>query len=86
MKENIRAIFAYIAANFRIESNIGKRSNILNFEYESNIRPFLIGRAGIDPLRVRHINLSLWSRRLCSNVSRLRLVSMSNHFVVRSRP
>ena len=35
-----------------------------------------VGRAGIDPLTVRYINLRLWSRRLLSNVSRLRLVSM----------
>ena len=35
-----------------------------------------VGRAGIDPLTVRYINFSLWSRRLLSNVSRLRLVSM----------
>ena len=31
-----------------------------------------VGRAGID----QYINFSLWSRRLLSNVSRLRLVSM----------
>ena len=43
MKENIRAILIYIAANFRIESNSGKKSsNIRNFEYELNIRPILI--------------------------------------------
>ena len=30
----------------------------------------------IDPLTVQYINFSLWSRRLLSNVSRLRLVSM----------
>ena len=35
-----------------------------------------VGRAGIDPLTVRYINFSLWSRRLLSNVSRLRLMSM----------
>ena len=35
-----------------------------------------VGRAGIDPLTVRYINFSLWSHRLLSNVSRLRLVSM----------
>ena len=35
-----------------------------------------VGRAGIDPLTVLYINCSLWSRRLLSNVSRLRLVSM----------
>ena len=35
-----------------------------------------MGRAGIDPLTVLYINFSLWSRRLLSNVSRLRLVSM----------
>ena len=35
MKETIRAIFVYIAANFR------KRSNIRNLEYESNIRLIL---------------------------------------------
>ena len=35
-----------------------------------------MGRAGIDPLTVLYINVSLWSRRLLSNVSRLRLVSM----------
>ena len=41
--------------------------------------------AGINPLTVLYINFSLWSRRLLSNVSRLRLVSMvvtdrlSNH-------
>ena len=35
-----------------------------------------VGRAGIDPLTVLYINFSLWSRRLLSNVSRLRLVSM----------
>ena len=35
-----------------------------------------VGRAGIDPLTVRYINVSLWSRRLLSNVSRLWLVSM----------
>ena len=33
-------------------------------------------RAGIDSLTVRYINASFWSRRLCSKVSRLRLVSM----------
>ena len=36
----------------------------------------LVGRAGIDHLTVRYINYILWSRRLLSNVSRLRLVSM----------
>ena len=35
-----------------------------------------VGRAGIDPLTVRYIHFCLWSRRLLSNVSRLRLVSM----------
>ena len=35
-----------------------------------------MGRVGIDPLTVRYINFSLWFRRLLSNVSRLRLVSM----------
>ena len=35
-----------------------------------------MGRAGIDPLTVRYINVSLWSRHLLSNVSRLRLESM----------
>ena len=35
-----------------------------------------VGRAGIDPLTVLNMNFSLWSRRLLSNVSRLRLVSM----------
>ena len=34
------------------------------------------GGTGTDPLTVRYINSSLWSRRLLSNVSRLRLVSM----------
>ena len=29
-----------------------------------------VGRAGIDPLTVRYINFSLWSRPLLSNVSR----------------
>ena len=33
-----------------------------------------VGRA--DPVTVRYIKFSLWSRRLLSNVSRLRLVSM----------
>jgi len=43
MKENIPAIFVYIAANFLISNRIaGKRSNIRNFEYELNIRPILI--------------------------------------------
>ena len=36
-----------------------------------------VGRAGIDPLTVRYINCCLWFRRLCSNVPRLRLVSMN---------
>ena len=35
-----------------------------------------VGRAGIDPLTIRYIHFSFWSRRLCSNVSRLRLVNM----------
>ena len=35
-----------------------------------------VGRAGIDPLTVLYMNFSLWLRRLLSNVSRLRLVSM----------
>ena len=35
-----------------------------------------MGRVGIDPLTVRYINVSLWSRHLLSNVSRLRLESM----------
>ena len=35
-----------------------------------------VGRAGIDPLTVLYINVCLWSRRLLSNVSKLRLVSM----------
>ena len=35
-----------------------------------------VWRAGIDPLTVMYINCSLWSHRLLSNVSRLRLVSM----------
>ena len=35
-----------------------------------------VGTAGIDPVTVRYINVSLWSCRLCSNVSRVRLVSM----------
>ena len=35
-----------------------------------------VGRAGIDPLTVRYIYFCLWSRRLLSNVSRLKLVSM----------
>ena len=35
-----------------------------------------VWRAGIDPLTVLYMNFSLWSRRLLSNVSRLRLVSM----------
>ena len=35
-----------------------------------------VGRAGIDPLTVRYINVSLWSHRLGSNVLRLRLVIM----------
>ena len=35
-----------------------------------------VGRAEIDPLTVRYINVSLWFRRLLSHVSRLRLVSM----------
>ena len=34
------------------------------------------GRAGIDPLTVLYMNFCLWSRRLLSNVSWLRLVSM----------
>ena len=33
-------------------------------------------RAGIYPLTVWYIQYSLWSRRLCSNVPRLRLVNM----------
>ena len=37
---------------------------------------FSVGSAGIDPLTVLYIHFSLWSRRLLSNVSRLRLVSM----------
>ena len=41
MKENIRAIVVYIAANFESNRLAGKRSNIRNFEYESNIRPIL---------------------------------------------
>ena len=35
-----------------------------------------VRRAGIDPITIWYINISLWSRRLLSNVSRLRLVSM----------
>ena len=35
-----------------------------------------VGRAGIDLLTVRYIHFCLWSRRLLSNVSRLKLVSM----------
>ena len=35
-----------------------------------------VGSAGIDPLTVLYINVSLWSRRLLSNVSMLRLVSI----------
>ena len=35
-----------------------------------------VGRAGIDPLNVRYIHFYLRSRRLLSNGSRLRLVSM----------
>ena len=43
MKENTQAIFVYIAARFRISNRIAdKRSNIQNFEYETNIRPILI--------------------------------------------
>ena len=38
MKENILAIFAYIAASYRIET---KCSNNRNFEYEPNIRPII---------------------------------------------
>ena len=34
-----------------------------------------VGRAGIDPLTVWYMNFSLLSRRQCSNVLRLRLVS-----------
>jgi len=41
MKENILAIFVYVAANFQI-LNHGKHLNIRNFEYESNICPTLI--------------------------------------------
>ena len=37
---------------------------------------YSVGRAEIDPITVRYINVCLWSRRLLSNVSRLRLVSM----------
>ena len=47
--------------------------SILVFWGQKNVS---MGRAGIDPLTVWYINVSLWSRRLCSNVSRLRLVSM----------
>ena len=39
IKENIRAIFVYIAANFRISNRIEYRENFRIFEYESNIRP-----------------------------------------------
>ena len=35
-----------------------------------------VGRTGIDPLTVRYMNFSLCFRHLCSNVPRLRLVSM----------
>ena len=41
MRENIRVIFAYIASNFESNRMATKRSNIRNFEYESNIRPIL---------------------------------------------
>ena len=34
------------------------------------------GESWMDPLTVLNMNFSLWSRRLLSNVSRLRLVSM----------
>ena len=30
-----------------------------------------VGRAGIDPLTVWYIHFRIWSRRLCSTVSRL---------------
>jgi len=30
-----------------------------------------VGRAGIDPLTVRYINFSVWSRRLLANVSKV---------------
>ena len=40
-----------------------------------------MGRAGIDPLTVLYINFSLWSRRLLSNVSRLRIECV-NFFVI----
>ena len=43
MKERIRAMFVYIAANFRISNRIAtKRMNIRNLEYESNIHSILI--------------------------------------------
>ena len=48
----------------------------VSFFWGGGRKNVLVGRAGIDPLTVRYINFSLWSRRLYSNVSRLRLVSM----------
>jgi len=47
MKENIRAIFVYLAVNFQISNRItGRRSNIRNFEYKLNIRPILTWYTG----------------------------------------
>ena len=48
----------------------------LNLSFFYGRKNVSVGRAGIDSLTVRYINFSLWSRRLLSNVSRLRLVSM----------
>ena len=35
-----------------------------------------VGSAGINPITVWYIYCSLWSRHLCSNLSRLRLVTI----------
>ena len=46
------------------------RLNVFLFVFWSR-KNVSVGRAGIDPLTGRCINVSLWSRRLLSNVSRL---------------
>ena len=45
-----------------------------------------VWRAGIDPLTVRYINVSLWSRRLLSNVSMVRLVIINLKMIVHIHP
>ena len=61
MKENIRAIFAYAATNFRIE-----RSNIRNLEYESNIRPILTTQTR----NTRSLFGDIFNNRRCGQISR----------------